>query len=403
MDDNNALRAHILRRLTFGPTSGKIAEVEGLSPADLIEQILAAPPLEPADPRLGSDDDFNLLPQWWLEVMARPDAGLHERMTWFWHGHLTSGLDKCTPAQMLRQHRLLRTHALGNFRTLLQEITLDAAMLYWLDGAGSTADAPNENYGREVMELFALGRDAGYTEADVRAAAKVLAGWWVDDEHDDAVQFDPDNAFSGAVEFLGKKVGDVKSLIDAVCNHPACARHIAGAIHTFLTGEAPSQTRLDELAASFAGNDLEIRPLVEDIVRHASFLELRQNRPRSAVEWFVAMMHLYDMPLDWWPLEGLGQVPFSPPNVAGWPGNSRWISVGAAYGKAAAAYANSDYTPPLDDADPVGDVLRRAGLTEISDETRRVLVDATKPEQSQADRSWLLHALVACSPEFSIA
>lgn len=403
MADQHALRSHILRRLTFGPTSGQLSELADVSPNDLIDQILGAAPLEPDAPALGSDDDYGRMPQWWLDVMSRPDAGVHERMTWFWHGHLTSGLDKASPSLMLRQHRVLREHALGNFRSLLQAITIDAAMLYWLDGAGSNADAPNENYAREVMELFALGRDGGYTETDVRAAAKALAGWWVDGDRDDAVEFDETSGLQATVRVFDRDVNSTSELIDAVCDHPSCGRHVASALHRFLVGEVPSSERVDQLATLFVAGGLEIFPLLEAIVRDPSFLEVRLNRPRSAVEWFVAVRHLYDVPLDWWPLEALGQVPFSPPNVAGWPGESRWVSVGSTYGKAEVASNNASETATLDNLDPVADILWRAGLVEMSEETQQVLREAAASEPSRRDRSSLLHALVACSPEFSLS
>ncbi len=403
MADDHALRAHVLRRLTFGPSLGQLEALAEIAPPDLVSQLLDADPLDVDAPELGSDDDYSRLPQWWLEVMTRPDAGLHEKMTWFWHGHLTSSLDKSSPSLMLRQHRLLREHALGNFRELLQAITVDAAMLYWLDGAGSTIDAPNENYAREVMELFALGRDAGYTEADVRAAARAFAGWWVDGDHDDEVRFDPASGPSSTVALLGREVGSAAEAVDAICDHPACAAHLAATLHTFLVGEVPDDARLADLAASFRASGLDIRSLVEAIVTHPSFLDARLNRPRSAVEWFVAMQHLYDLTIDWWPLDALGQVPFAPPNVAGWAGWARWVSVGAAYGRAQVAGDNAYETPTLDDEDPVADVLRRAGLVEVGDATIAALTEAATSQESRRDRSSLLHALVACCPEFCLA
>ncbi len=404
MADDAALIAHALRRLTFGTHPERLAQFDGWAAPDVVDALLAedAQNLEP--PELGSDDDYSKLPYWWLEAMAAPTAGVHERMVWFWHGLLTSSLDKASPALMWRQHRLLREHALGNFRSLLQQITVDAAMLYWLDGAGSTVEAPNENYAREVMELFALGRASGaYTELDVRAGAKAFAGWWIDGDHDDEVVFDPDSALNEPVEFLGRSVQTAEEAIDAICDHPACARHIASAIYTAFIGVAPDDARLAELAQVFTDAGLEIRPLLEAVVRGPEFLQTRHNRPRSAVEWYVSLRHLYDMEIDWWYLYGLGQVPFAPPNVAGWPGTRRWVSAGAEFGKVAAA---SDYawdTATLDEDDPVGDLLWRAGQFEIGDDTRAVLDDAVGAVSSRRDLSTLLHALLACSPEFSLA
>jgi uncharacterized protein (DUF1800 family) len=401
--DDRALRAHVLRRLSFGARAWQVEELEGTSPTDLIEQLLAAEPFWPEDPVLGSDDDYSRLPAWWLDVMSDERAGVHDRMIWFWHGHLTSGLDKASPSLMYRQHQLLRTHAMGNFRSLLQEITVDAAMLYWLDGAGSYAGAPNENYARELMELFALGHGAGYTEADIRSAARALAGWWVDGDTDDEVRFDPDSGSTESLPFLDRSVASAAEVVDAVCDHPACAPFVAGNLHQHLVGVWPDSGRLDELARVFADSGLEIRPLVEAIVRHPSFLEQRLNRPRSAVEWFIAVRRLFDLSIDWWPLDLLGQVPFSPPNVAGWPGTARWLSVGAEMTKAQVAYDNAWETATLDEGDPVGDLLGRAALYEVGQPTLDVLWQAAEAVESRRDRSTLLHGLLAMSPEFSLA
>lgn len=404
IDDDNARRAHVLRRLTMAPGLAQAAGLDGTSPADLVESLLAAEPWVPDELALAEDDDgYSRLPAWWIDAMLDDRAGLHERMVWFWHTHLTSGLNKVSPALMYRQHQLLRTHAMGNVRDLLQSITVDAAMLYWLDGAGSSASSPNQNYGREVMELFALGHGAGYTQADVEAAAYGLSGWWIDGDHGDEVHFDPDSGPQHAVDLLGRSVSSASEVIDAICDHPACAPWIAGAVHRGLTGVAPDDGRRAELAAVLTANGLDITPLVAEIVRHPSFLEQRMNRPRSALEWFLAVRRLYDVQLDWWPLDGLGQVPFSPPNVAGWPGDARWISVGVELGKAQLAMDSSWDTATLDEVDPVGDVLTRACLHEVSDETVTVLRDAAASIDDRRSRSSLLHALVAVSPEFSIA
>jgi uncharacterized protein (DUF1800 family) len=344
------------------------------------------------------------MPQWWLELMSRGDVGLHERMVWFWHGHFTSSLEKASPSLMLRQHLLLREHAMGNFRDLVQAITVDAAMLYWLDGAGSRSEAPNENYARELMELFVLGRSgAPYTEADVRAAAHAFTGWWVDGDQDDEVRFDAESGPTGPVDLLGTSVGSAEEAVNAICDHWACAPFVAGKLHRFFTGEEPDEQRRADLAQVFVDSGLEIAPLVADIVRHPGFLDQRLNRPRPAVDWFVGLRTFYDVDMEWWVLDGLGQVPFYPPNVAGWPGDGRWLSAGAEYAKAQAAVDNAWDTPTLDGEDPIDEVLHRAGLYEVSASTVEVLRQAIEAVESRRDRATLLHGLVAVSPEFSLS
>src|SRR5262249_2763518 len=225
----------------------------------------------------------------WLAMMARPEAGLHEKMVWFWHSHLTSSYDKVGSWKMMwRQHQLLREHALGNFRTLVQAITVDPAMLVYLDGAESTAESPNENYGRELMELFTLGR-GNYTQDDVRAAARALSGWTVDYDRERA-SFDPHSGNESSVLFLGTQVTHAQDVVDVVCGHPACPRFVCGTPYRYFVGESPSPDRLTDLAELFASSGLETRPVVESILRDPVFLERRMSRPRYPVEWVTAAM-----------------------------------------------------------------------------------------------------------------
>ena len=395
---------HVLRRLTFGPTDDHAVRFDGVAPLDAVDALLADPPGTLTAPRFGDDGDDWATTEWMLSQVRRPDAGVHERMVWFWHGHLTSSVAKASPDEMMTQQELLRRHALGNFRTMLHEITLDPAMLYWLDSAGSVAAAPNENYARELMELFALGRDSGaYIEADVRAGAMALAGYWVDDEDDEArVVFEPDEALGADVEFLGRRVRTAGDVVDAVCDHPACARHVARRLHRSFVGADPAPARLDELASVFAGSGLEIRPLVEAIVRHPTLVDAPVERPRSPLEWYLAFERLVGADVDAWVLELLGQVPMAPPNVAGWPDAERWISSGAMLTKAQIALDHAWDTVTLDGAEPVGEILGRAGLDGVSDATRATLDELARSVDGRRDRSSLLHAAVAVCPEFNL-
>ena len=201
---------------------------------------------------------------------------------WCGSGTATSpGMDTSSPALMFRQQRIFRAHAAGNFRQMLQEVTVDPAMLFWLNGAWSTADNPNENYARELMELFALGRNNGYTEDDVHQAAVALSGWWVDGDHDDRVEFDPERGPRHTVPLFGGRVGSAAEVIDAVCDHPACAPHIAGALYRALHGVDPADDVRAELAAVFADGGLQLRPLLEATVRHPTFLATRSRARRT--------------------------------------------------------------------------------------------------------------------------
>jgi uncharacterized protein (DUF1800 family) len=401
--DDRALIAHLLRRCGFGPHPGQVEALVPKGVPGAIDTVLSAPPLAPAPAEFGTDDDYGVLRTWWLEVMGRPDAGLHEKMVWFWHGHITSSIDKSLVQLMWRQHQLLRKHALGNFREMVQAVTVDAAMLHWLDGNGSTAEAPNENYGRELMELFTLGRDGGYTEADVRAAAYALSGWSIDEENGNEAVFDPATGPAHPVTLLGKPVSNAAEVINVVCDHESCAPFVVGRIHRFLAGVNPDDARRAELASIFRQSGLEIGPVVENIVRHPSFLAARLNRPRFPIEWFVAAQAVMGTAFDDNVLELLGQVPFNPPNVAGWPVGPRWLSAGATFTRAQAAWDHAGDTEVVDTEDPVTTILEKAGLFELSAETRSAMEAAARGVEQRRERASVLHALAICCPEFALA
>jgi uncharacterized protein (DUF1800 family) len=402
MADDRALIAHLLRRTSFGPFPGQIDARISAGYTAALEAVLDAAPAPVDLPRLGrGNDDYERLVRWWLDRMRDPASGLHEKMVWFWHGHFTTSLDSVDPADALRQHAMFRTHALGNFRALTQAITVDPAMLRYLNGAGSTGDAPNENYGRELMELFTLGR-GNYTEADVRAAARGLAGWDVDD--DGEAQFDETNAYRGVLTFLGRTGAlYAADVIDTVCDQPACASFVAAKLHRFFVGVQPSDDRLAELATTFRESGLEIRPLVENILRHASFAGARMARPRTPVEWFIAATAGLGVTGDAGDLEPMGQVPFYPPSVAGWPEGNRWLAAGSVLARAAAAGDMADDTEVSDTADLVTHVLERLSLYEVSAATRGALDRLASRVESHRDRASALYLTAVLSPEFALA
>ncbi len=410
MADDKVLIAHLLRRTGFGPHPGQVDALVGGGYRAAFDQIMTRPALIPDPPTLGTKDDEGSLVRWWLENLAHPDAGLHEKMVWFWHGHLTSSLDKTEPVAMARQHALFRKHALGNLRDLLQAITVDPAMLDWLDGSSSTAQAPNENYGRELMELFALGRTfngaATYTEADVRAAAYALSGWEVDGEKGAAVSFNAETGPTHAVTLLGQSVSSARDVIEVICAQPAFAAHVAAKLFHFFHGVAADDASLKKLADGFRSANLEIRPLVVAILSDSSFIEHRLNRPRLPIEWVIAAdvaLGRNDVESRRDLLDTLGQMPFNPPNVAGWPVSPRWLSAGAAMTRASYATEITQDTEVSATADPVGWVLNQTSLFEVSDTTRAALSKVASRLDSKRERASALFALALSSPEFAMS
>ncbi|MFN0092449.1 MAG: DUF1800 family protein [Acidimicrobiales bacterium] len=383
-------------------------------PREVAEWALGAPPLPVSPEGDLADGGYDDLAVAWLARMLSPAAGLHDKLTWFWHGHWTSGASKVGEARLLhRQHLVLRPHALGSFRDLAHDLTVDAAMLLWLDGDPSSGDAPNENYARELMELFTLGR-GNYTEADVRAGALALAGWEVDQGK---VRFDPDRAHRGEVSFLGRRGRlDAHDVVDLVCDHPACASFVAAKLHTYLVGAPPSPGRLEELAGLFRGRGLQIEPLVRAILLHDDFLaaDARHARPRSPLEWWVAAYAAGaarrdrraersgddgDGELSAWPLRQLDQMPFDPPNVAGWPQSPAWVSSTQVLTRTRLV-ANLELAPLDWPSAPAA--AQRASLVEVSPSTAAAL-DAAEQVEDEWERAWGLRAVALLSPEFALA
>ncbi len=401
--------AHLLRRATFGPNPGQVDEWVDAGPDALIDALLDDDGWALADDEVDGElpgDEYDSLPKWWIQRLLTPEARLHERMTWFWHNHFTSSVDRSPTNLMWRQHHVLRRNALGNFRQLAQDVTVSGAMLYWLDGVDSQGDAPNENHARELMELMTIG-PGNYTEDDVRVAARGMSGWTVDYESGD-VGFDPESHYSGPLTFLGRRERwTTEMIVDTVCDSDACAPFVVGRLHQFLAGTTPSDDTRSELAAVFRDHDLEILPLVEAILRSDSFAESIHSRPRQPVEWVTgALRALQYEPVDeeeqWW-LESLGQVPFFPPNVAGWPYDQRWVAASQVLTKGNIV-AGMTFPIELEDSvEPtVEAVLARCGLYDVTDHTRATLAAVEREVPEFDGRLRLLLMLTLTSPEFSL-
>lgn len=398
--------AHLLRRTTFGPRPGQVEALVDRDPDALITEILddsgdLADGVEPPDL---ADDDGRLV-QWWLDRIRDPRAGIHERMVWYWHGHFTTSLARVSADMMWRQHQRIRHHALGSFRDLTREMVTDAAMLVYLDGSGSTGDNPNENLARELMELFTLGV-GNFAEDDVKAAARALSGYWVDWETSE-VHFEADAHYDRPVRFLGERARhDVDRVVDALLADPACAGHVAARLHRYFVGLDPEPSQREELASVFRDHDLEILPLVEAILRSDAFATSRRTRTRQPVEWLVAALAALGAgaaEIETWSLGGTGQIPFHPPNVAGWPDDDRWVD-GSQVLDRVGRVLDLGWQEVIDvEIEPTVDaVLARCGIWEVSTTTRSVLDDAIR-RQSEFDRGLeLLFALTLTSPEFSL-
>ena len=407
MGDDRAAIAHLLRRTSFGPLPGQVEALNAGGLAAALDGVLSAtPPPMPPDPVLDTGDGERP-PAWWLRRMRDPNVGLHEKMVWFWHGHFTSGIDKVGSWQMMwNQHLNLRNLALGNFRTMALQMTIDPAMLIYLDGDPSEAIDPNENYSRELQELFTIGVD-NVTEPNVKAGAKALAGWDVDWDTATAV-FHPSSAISIPVTFLGRSCLRYDDVVNAAVDHPACAPFVAAKLHKYFHGVDPSPARKAALGDLFRSNNMEILPLVTEILRDPNFFDpsLRMNRPRYPVEWVSAAFAAIgsdDAGREQDLCDNMGQLPFSPPNVAGWPASSKWLAANVAVLRAGVGNSAPNLPAVRNAPDMVQAALQQCSIYEVSQHTLDALNAAAGSITSLNRRAATLLGLVVSSPEMALA
>lgn len=370
MNDRDRI-AWLYRRVGFGPAVGQLDLLDGRDPQSVLDELVdpdghgvtpAPDPWEHLD-FPGPNDDAALRDTRirtvasWLAAMATTPRPFEEWMRWFWHGHFVSTLRVVRfPQLMVSQMRMFKEHGLGDFRTLLRAVTVDAAMLLYLDGVTNTKSEVNENYGREVLELFALGI-GNYTEADVRAGSEALTGWRVAKNptaNDALVTFDPRRHDDRPKTYLGRTdVHDVDSVVDAIVASPACAPFITGKLARAILGPDVDDGLVRRLADDFAASGMQLRPLVRAILEAGVNHDAGRDLILAPVPWLVAMIKATGAPVD--PslravgpggLVPSGQVPMDAPNVAGWPGGRAWLSSSATVARFDMAAGIANLVPP---------------------------------------------------------
>lgn len=276
-----------------------------------------------------SREDLKNLNLLWLEEMTHSKAQLREKMAFFWHGHFASRNINILYQQQLLA--VLRSHALGNFRDLLREVSKSAAMLAFLNNQQNKKKHPNENFAREVMELFTLGR-GHYTEDDVKEAARAFTGWGHRLNGEFVFrQWDHDTGNKTVLGKTGALNGD--DVLDILLEKRATARYIARKLYKFLVNETEvPEARIQWLGDRFFDSGYEIMRLLNDIAQSDWFYapENVGSKIKSPVELWVGIrrtlpMELADPESQLLLQKALGQVLFYPPNVAGWPGGRNWI------------------------------------------------------------------------------
>jgi uncharacterized protein (DUF1800 family) len=351
---------HLLVRTGFAPTQAQVQAISGQSAQQAVDALIAGaqagkpihpPPGFVSQPPpipgglLKSQEERQAARQqqmreglelktWWMREMIETQVPLHERMTLFWHNHFATSQQKVISAQgMYKQQQTLRQHALGNFRTLLHAIARDPAMLVYLDGANSRKEAPNENFAREVMELFTLGEGAGYTETDIKEAARAFTGWSVDRDTF-SYRFRPNFHDSASKTLLGKTAAfDGDGALDVMLEQPAAARFIASKLWKEFVSPQPDEQALSAIAQHFRASNYNTAALLRELLLSDAFWAEanRGSLIKSPVDLVVGTVRQFGFSYtDAMPFvlksAQLGQNLLVPPNVKGWPGYTDWIN-----------------------------------------------------------------------------
>ena len=326
---------------------------------------------------------------WWLDRMVRTQRPLVEKMTLFWHDHFATA-DQDTPL-MLAQNRALRRGALGSFRPLLGAVTRDAAMQLFLSLADSDKRAPNENYARELMELFTLG--SGYAERDVREAARALTGWesrWAHDRFE-GIHFNRDAHDAGVKRLFGRRGRfGTDDVLDLIVAHRRHAPFLAAKLWSFFVTDPPPRSTVRALSALYRRSGLRIKPVVAAILSHPA-LYRRLDTPdmvKAPVVLVAGALRGAGQGVhvdDWtWLLSNMGQTLFAPPSVAGWDWGPAWMSSNSM--RARFDFANVMLDQPglkvpddsgdsgLASADQLGRAADAAGAPWFSSDTRAALL-----------------------------
>lgn len=349
---------HLLNRAGFGATAQEIADFARLARAEAVERLLAGAVTEARTPLPAGVEDYIrpsrlrglsdeekqallrtqfeigvALRGWWLEEMLRTSSPLSERMTLFWHNHFVSSQQKVKSARLMaQQNRLLRRHALGNFGALLHAAAKDPAMIVYLDSATNRKEQPNENFAREVMELFTLG-EGHYGERDVKEAARAFTGWSIEPETGEFKwrPFIHDRGEKTVLGRTGRFDGD--DVLDILLEQPATAEFIVAKLWREFVSADPEPQEVRRIAARFRDSGYEIRAALRALFLCEAFwaAENRAALIKSPVDLVAGTLRGLEfetgelLPFVF-VLRQLGQDLFGPPNVKGWPGGEAWIN-----------------------------------------------------------------------------
>ena len=421
--------SRLIHRVGFGPKPGEFEELLALGFERASQRILGGASLYSTElpQKLGLSDlgqrprantpeiidyvekkrfQLRTMTLWWLDQMVTLDNPISERMAWFWHGHWATSYAKVDEPIIMFEHvNRLRKYALGNFKSMSREMVLDGALIFWLDGQRNTAVAPNENLSRELMELFVLGVNR-YTENDVKQSALALTGYKVG-RSSGLVTRNQRQSYRGTISVLGRTGSfDAQALSDLLVDQRDCQRFIPERLWYRFVSSTTVLPNSSSIERAFA--DRELKPTVSALLAHPGFRDPANSQVKSPLDWLVSSLRAmrivpstsdrpdYLINL----LNGLGQRPYFPPNVGGWPADEAWLSAASAQTRIAAA----EFLAKRGDLTAISSVSANSridalsnwlGVAAWSERTKRALSGALRDPQRLA-------VLGMCSPEYLV-
>lgn len=412
----------LLWRAGFGPRPGQARQLASLGLGAAVRSLTrpsGAPTLTGAAPVDQDGQPLAPADSWghdhlaWLDRMVRSDQSLVERMALVWHDWFaTSNAGVNSQQHMLDQIDVFRAKGLGSFHDLLRAVTTDPAMLAWLNGTDNRAGRTNENYGRELMELFTLGADRGaYSETDVREMARTLTGWrsdWSSELGDHNFRFDPTWHDTNAKTVFGQTGNfDWQDACRLCVTHPLHASFFVRKLWSYFVPAAPSAATQSHLENVYTSSGFAIGAVLEAILVHPDLYE-GSAMVKPPVVFAAGMMRATNQTINtsaWiWYADESGQHLFYPPNVAGWD-DSRWLDTSTLHGRWRLAYA-AVRGPSIDGSSRTYDVTETPaqaldaalsfwGGPTISPETHQALLDFASSALPDPIFSWQLSPLRA--------
>jgi len=427
----------LLWRAGFGPRPGQAEKVAALGLDRAVRALTHPKSTRLTGPRPTDGKGRPLAPRdawghdhcWWLDRMVRTEAPLAERMTLVWHDWFaTSKGGGPTQTLMLRQNALLRRHALGSFEKLAIGVTHDPAMLLWLNGTSNNQWDVNENYARELQELFTLGAGRGYSERDVRQMARALTGFrndWSEGAGPHNFRYDRSFHDRGVKRIYGKRGRfDWRDGVRLVVRHRRHPSFLVAKLWSYFIPTAPPRDTAHELERLYLRSGRRVRPLLDAILRHPHLYDAERRMAKPPVVQAAGMLRAAGRGVDtegWaWMCHQAGQMLFEPPNVAGWDDTrwldtatfrARWFMAAEICDKARLDADKLRGKVPADPAQLVGRAQAFWDHTPLSAPTRAALQGYARSALATADEDWkreyypvltenALRMLIAVSPDY---